>query len=153
MTSHEDRQGMDRFVRNYFSFGNLPKLTDLSASKLHAGFAEQFRKACPDMFVGEEPALEDVGGWAAYATYMSLGMEYDYRSVLKRKLRGAQFRTVVVNGSDDLVPPQEGEPYAALFPKGTVEQKIIEGGHFLPDEVPEELASAMRDVLLSRPRD
>lgn len=150
LTTDDDKAQFDDFVKRYLSFGRLPTMDESSVARMQGEFATYFRKASPNMPVDEQSELV-VGGWAVYATYLSLGMEHDYRRALKRRLVGAKFRTVIVNGRDDIVPVDEAKPYAELFPKDSVQQSVIGGGHFLPNERPKELAEAIRPVLLSRP--
>lgn len=149
LTTDDDRAQFDDFVKRYFAFGRLPTMDEASVARMHSEFATHFRKISPNM-PADEQTERAVGGWAVYATYLSLGIEHDYRRALKQKLAGAKFRTVIVNGSGDIVPVDEAKTYAELFPNDSVQQLVIAGGHFLPDERPKELAEAIRPVLLSR---
>lgn len=139
----------DRYIKRYLAFNKLPSMNEREAAQLHAGFGEFFRKACPGMFYPPEYGGDAIGGWAAYATYLSLGMEYDYRPALQKRLKRAKFRTIVVNGKDDLVPTSEGRLYAKLFPAELVECVTMNGGHLLADEKPVELAEIISGVLKS----
>lgn len=151
LRTEEMKAEFDEYLKRYLAFGKLPSMNEKEAAELHAGFSEHFFRACPDMYYPPEArqAGEDsIGGWAAFATYLSLGIEYDYRAVLKKRLQGARFRTLIVNGKDDIVPVEEGMKFAEIFPEKFVEVVAMDGGHFLPDEKPEELAQIMKDVLI-----
>lgn len=156
LRTEEMKAELDEYLKRYLAFGKLSSMNEKEAAKLHAGFSEQFFRACPDMYCPPEVRQADedsIGGWAAFATYLSLGIDYDYRVVLRKRLEAARFRTLIVNGKDDIVPVEEGMSFATLFPKKLVEFVAIDGGHFLPDEKPEELAHVMKDVLISGSRD
>lgn len=149
LKTEEQEVDFDNYLKRYLAFAKLPSMNEREAAELHSCFGEQFKLACPDMYYPPEFGDGGIGGWAAFATYLSLGMEYDYRPVLKKRLKQATFRTLIVNGKDDMVPVTEGETYAELFPAELVECVAIDGGHFLPDEKPVELAETIKDVLVS----
>lgn len=145
--TEEQLSRFDAFKKQYFNFGTFPSMNEKDASRLHSEFLHHFQQAFPNMYYPEQGREESVGGWAAFATFFSLGMRYDLRAELKRRLERARFNVLIVCGKEDLVGEEEYVEYVELFPVGTAKLVSIDGGHFLPDEKPEELGKLICEVL------
>lgn len=153
LESEDEKAAYDDFKRRYFDFTVLVSKDEKAMQEQQKEFLEWYCKADENFANVRERQQNEVGGWTAFASFVSLGMEADFQPQLKKRLQHANFKTIVVTGTEDLMNPTIRRIYASLFPPDMVDCKEIEGGHFLAVEKPHELASAIRDTLFYYPKD
>lgn len=147
LPSDEFRSEFDDFKARYFNFAGLPNLDERGAAALQQEFGTHFRRAYPNMYFPDEFEEHSIGGFATFATYLSLGIKYDLRPELTQLLMQAGFPVIIVSGDEDYSPDAVYEEYVQLFPRGSARWVKMPGGHFLTEEKPKALAQIVRELL------
>lgn len=129
----------DDWFKEYMDFGSLPQQTEETLAKRQADIALHYeravyRKHTPVTTQKSQP-LDMVGGMACYASFMSMGMEHDYRDACKERLQQSTFPVTIVHGCNDTMSPQSiSRDYCTLFPSQNVNYQVLEGAdHFVFD--------------------
>eukprot|EP00965_Chrysotila_dentata_P206683 6183673-Pleurochrysis_carterae.AAC.6 len=145
LRSEEHQKDFGDFLRRYFDFGSLPKATETSLAALQEETLLHFQRAAeqaakdahdkglqPEISLSDEPPVSaGLGGFAAWATYISMGREHDYRKQLRDRLQHSAFPVAIVHGTKDIMPPSSSQDYGDLFPSGHVSFHEVDGGHFV----------------------
>ena len=155
-----DREELLDFKKRYFDFGSLPQKKEEDLSRLQQEFGEWFMKALSSSSSSSSspppslPKIEEtswIGGWATYASYLSMGMEHDYRPALKARLNNAPFKTIVCHAEKDIMGEEAAKEYSELFPPGMVETHVLpNAGHFLLEDQVDQLEGMLEELLESQ---
>ena len=123
----------DDFFRRYFDFSGLPYQTDESLAKLQNEFVIHYQRADQQVTNKNIDEIEagSIGGMSVYATYLSMGMEHDYSSAMRQRLKDSTFPVSIVHGTKDLNPPSSSRRYVDIFPSANVKWFELEDSHFL----------------------
>ncbi|MCK4871862.1 MAG: alpha/beta hydrolase [Phycisphaerales bacterium] len=131
----------DQFTSEYLGFRALFQRSEGELADMQREFARFYRIAVG----GEADAVstdDGVGGWVAWAIYLSLGRRHDYSDALS----AIDAPVLILHGSDDLQPRAVCDRYASLLPQARVE--VIEGaGHFMFNDQPERFAELVSAFL------
>jgi proline iminopeptidase len=148
--SGEQRKEYDRFLRDYFDFGQVFSKSEAELAKLNRRVADYFRAASGEQRADEADGPTDNGGWMVQAMYFSMGKRHDYRP----GLRAVQTRVLVVHGEDDLLPERVSRMYVDAFPNArlyVIKRGKTPGarqvGHFLLNDPSEDLTQVLRRFL------
>jgi proline iminopeptidase len=123
----------DDFFRRYFDFSDLPNQTDESLAKLQNELVIHYRRADQQRTDEKIDNVEagSTGGMSVYAAYLSMGMEHDYSSAMRQRLKDSTFPVTIVHGTNDLTPPISSRRYVDIFPTANVKWVELEDSHFL----------------------
>lgn len=138
----------NRAVKKLFDFPGLMTETEATMQARQMRIFDFYAMVDPLARATTERLGDALGGWTAFASMLSLGMQFDYRKELTRRLRQATFRTLIVTGSEDMQGTRVAHKYEQLFPNGCVQCKVMATGHFAQEDMAAELAKEMRDTIL-----
>lgn len=148
------REDYDRFLKEYFDFGQVFSKSEEELAKLNRRVGEFFLAASGEQRAKAAEESDDNGGWMVQALYFSMGKRHDYRPALRR----VQAPVLVLHGEDDLIPERVSRMYIDSFPNArlhVVKNGRISGanraGHFLLSNQPEQLAKVVGDFLSGKP--
>ncbi len=132
------RAGFDAFMKEYMDFGSLFQKSESDLVAMDKRFGEYYQSAItlPQLNQGEP------GGWMAWAMYVSMGQQHDYRPALKK----VNAPVLVIHGANDLQSEEASRQYSNLFPHAQF-VVISNAGHFSFEEQPEQFAKAISSFL------
>ncbi|CAB9516909.1 Proline iminopeptidase [Seminavis robusta] len=127
--NQEHVQEFEDFMKVYMDFGSLPKETDETLALRQAGFAKHYYRAVDTSNEKEPVDPKLIGGFACYATFLSMGMEHNWIPDLKERFSGTTFPVSIVHGAKDFLPESTSRNYETLFStKDQVEFYTVEDG-------------------------
>lgn len=143
-------QSYDVFLGQYFSaFGAPTTHTEKQLARLQAGFGKWFERAlatrnAPDSTLpaleAPDPAL--VGGYMPFATFFSLGTQYDFRAALSE----LKCPVLLLHSEKDLATPEGRLDWEQALPRARIET-IREAGHFPFEDRPTDFARMVQEFL------
>ncbi len=136
------REEYRAFLDEYFDFGTIFKKSEADLSQLHGGFARFYWAAVDGQPEGASPEPGEIGGWAVWAQFLSMGRRRDYRAALG----ACRAPVLVLHGTEDLQPESASRRYADAFPDGRFET-IPKAAHFPFQETPDAFARAVSGFL------
>jgi len=133
------------WLQRYFDFGTLFSKSEADLVALNDEFDRYYRMVTSTKF----PEQGEIGGWASYAVYFSMGQKHDYRQVLKN----VSLPVLVIHGAKDLQPVQASRMYVEAFPNAKF--RIIDNAEHFPFHTqPAEFSAVVTEFLstsLSKP--
>lgn len=150
LDSEQDKREFDNVKERLLDFQAYPSMDENAAMEVQSDIAKWFFKASPADAPETEEQADSIGGWTAFASYMSFGMYADFRTPLKNALGAVNFPTLIVNGSEDILfpNPASAQEYMTLFPASRIMSRVIRGSHFLQDRSADQLAECIIDTLV-----
>ncbi len=136
----------DAWQARYLDFSTVFTRSEDELASINADFSRFYQAATQKAPPGAGEAVAPKnGGWMVQAMYFSMGRRHDYREAL----RGVKAPALVVHGDQDLQPVDASRSYVDSLPNARLE--IIRGsGHFLFEDKPDELRTAVESFLASR---
>jgi proline iminopeptidase len=101
-----------------------------------AAHAKNENQAIADLKI----SVKDVGGWMTHAMYLSLGLKYDLRDLLKT----IPAPVLVLHGQEDIFSSEISREYARLIPDADYVE-MEEASHFLFNEKPVQFSLLIAD--------
>ncbi len=146
----ELRASYGTFREEYFDFSRLFERSERELELLQLRFFDYYSAASdrrrtlppPNRFKPDE--LDPVGGWMAFANYLSMGRHHDWTDALDR----VTAPTLVIHGTQDLQSRRVAEHYAGAIPGAVLE--TIDSGHMPFETRPEAFGALLARFLLDR---
>ena len=126
------------WLQRYFDFGSIFSKSEADMVALNDEFGRYYRMVTSTEF----PEQGQIGGWASYAVYFSMGQKHDYRQVLKNVV----VPVLVIHGAKDLQPVEASRMYVEAFPNAKF--RVIDNAEHFPFHTqPMEFAKAITEFL------
>ena len=129
------------FKKRYFDFKNLFKQTEDSLIELGNEFRRFYGLAVSVPQVRHSMSSSMIGGWVAFAMYLSMGMECDYTPYAAN----VRCPVLVIHGEKDIQTVKQSKSYG-VFPN--FEFQTVDAGHFPFYENPKELEKIIETFLV-----
>ncbi len=126
------------FLSDYLDFKNLFSKSEDDLVALNKEFAKYY-EAVMDTPIPEQGKP---GGWMAFAMFVSMGKQHDYRDALK----DVRVPVLVIHGEDDLQTEDASRVYVDAFPNAEF-QVVQHAGHFPFIGQPEEFSVIVSQFL------
>lgn len=101
-------------------------MDERAAMEIQDDIATWFFKASPADAPDTEEQADSIGGWTAFASYMSFGMYADFRAPLKNALGRVNFPTLIVIEHILARNPASAQEYMTLFPASRIMSRVIQ---------------------------
>lgn len=134
------RAEYDAFLEQYLDFGTLFFNDEQELAKRNLQLGRYMVEAMGSPPIPPETAA-NVGGWMAFAMYLSMGRHHDYTDALT----AITAPTLVIHGGRDMVPESSSRRYAELIP-GAELVLAPDADHFFVGEQAE-LVARVREFL------
>lgn len=126
------------WLQRYFNFGSIFSKSEADLVALNDEFGRYYRMVTTTEF----PEQGQIGGWASYAVYFSMGQKHDYCPVLK----SVSMPILVIHGAKDVQPEEASRAYVEAFPNAKF--RVIEGAEHFPFHTqPAEFAKVIVEFL------